>query len=162
MCRPGACSIPRLTDMSAYSLSIDRLEHLTALDKPFYIQIAPTAPHVQRDGPPVPLERHMYSLLNVTAPRPPNFNPPDEVQQNKVSYMKRLHRLNETELNFVDWGYRARQQSLLGIDELVEDVVDFLGQKDVLDNTYGMFSLCTLFPRCLSDILLQDEANCIL
>lgn len=144
-------------DEDVYSL--DRLKSLIDGDEPFYIQIAPTAPHTSRDGPPVPCSRHMWSFNNATAPRTPNFNPPDNFQSQKPSWLSELPRLNQSQEDFMDWSYRSRLQSLLGLDELVEDVVEFLREQGRLDNTYGTFKPAPTLPGTVPcrSILLADD-----
>lgn len=128
---------------------MDRLEHLTSQDAPFYIQIAPTAPHTgPPDGPPVPCNRHADRYTNLTAPRTPNFNPSDEFQAQKPSYLRDAPLLIDTEIAYLDTNFRARLQSLLGVDEMVEDTLSLLRDKGILDNTYGSQSAnCLPFLR---------------
>ncbi|KAJ3548732.1 hypothetical protein NM208_g866 [Fusarium decemcellulare] len=120
--------------------ALDRLKSLVKAEELFYIQIAPAAPHTSRDGPPVPCSRHMWSFNNATAPRTPNFNPADEFQSQKPSRLAELPRLNGSQVDFIDWSYRSRLQSLLGVDELVEDVVEFLREQERLDDTYVVYT----------------------
>lgn len=79
----------------------------------------------------------MWSFNNATAPRRPNFNPPDEYQSKKPSFLKTVPLLTDEEVNFVDWSHRSRLQALMGVDEIVEDVLKLLEDKDILDNTYS-------------------------
>lgn len=116
--------------------ALDRLQYLVSQPKPFYIQIAPTAPHVDVE-PPVPCVRHMWSFNNVTAPRTPNFNPSDDFQKQKPGYLKDSAFLNQSQVDYVDYAHRARLQSLLGIDEMVDDITQLLEEHEALDNTYG-------------------------
>ncbi|KAI8208819.1 Arylsulfatase [Colletotrichum sp. SAR 10_86] len=79
--------------------SLDRLEYLTSQEKPFFLTIAPTVPHENYNFyAPVPLLRHKGLFPNVTSPKPPNWNPPDELQMQKSNWMKKLRQLNETEI----------------------------------------------------------------
>ncbi|KEF60263.1 uncharacterized protein A1O9_05113 [Exophiala aquamarina CBS 119918] len=122
------------------AISLNRLDYLTSQDKPFYIQIAPTAPHSGTSGPPEPCARHVGRYANMSAPRTPNFNPPDEFQSLKPSYLKDAPLLNSTEIEYLDQNYRARLESLLGVDEMVEDIIAKLEEKGVLDNTYIIYT----------------------
>lgn len=119
------------------SSRLERIEHLSQGHDPFYIQIAPAAPHTAADGPCVPLARHMWSFNDAQAPRRPNFNPPDKYQSNKPSFLKSAPLLTDEEVNFVDWSHRSRLQGLMGVDEIVTDVLKLLEDKNILDNTYG-------------------------
>lgn len=58
-------------------------EAIAAFDRPFFIGVAPIAPHSEtitnprpvKFNPPVPAKRHEHLFQNVTIPRTPNFNP---------------------------------------------------------------------------------------
>ncbi|KAL0934496.1 arylsulfatase precursor [Colletotrichum truncatum] len=121
--------------------SLDRLEYLTSQEKPFFLTIAPTVPHENYNFyAPVPLLRHKGLFPNATAPRSPNWNPSDEFQQQKSNWMKKLRQLNETEIEHGDWLFRQRIESLQGVDEIIEDVVNLLEEKGVIDNTYIIYT----------------------
>ncbi|KAF7548128.1 hypothetical protein G7Z17_g7271 [Cylindrodendrum hubeiense] len=122
--------------------AISRLQYLTeSQDKPFYLTIAPVSPHVQIAGLlPVPLARHVNTHKNLTAPQGKAFNPEQDLTDGKPSWLKNLDRLNDTQIDRIDLHYRRRIQALLGVDEIVHDVVEFLETKDLLDNTYIVFS----------------------
>lgn len=67
-------------------------EAVAASDRPFFIGVAPIAPHSEtvtnprpaKFNPPVPAKRHEHLFQNVTIPRTPNFNP------DKVSHVHQL------------------------------------------------------------------------
>lgn len=121
--------------------ALDRLDYLTSQDKPFYLTIAPTAPHFSNDVLiPVPLLRHSTDYSDAEVPRNPNFNPDDEYTQQKVSYLKGLGQLNATNLLVADEWYRARIQCLQGLDEIIEDVVAKLEETGAIDNTYLIYT----------------------
>jgi N-acetylglucosamine-6-sulfatase len=56
---------------------------IAASDRPFFLGVAPVAPHSEtitsprptKFNPPVPAKRHEYLFQNATIPRTPNFNP---------------------------------------------------------------------------------------
>jgi N-acetylglucosamine-6-sulfatase len=56
---------------------------IKASDRPFFLGVAPIAPHSEtitnprpaKFNPPVPAKRHEHLFQNVTIPRTPNFNP---------------------------------------------------------------------------------------
>lgn len=121
---------------------LDRLEQLTAQEKPFFLAISPFAPHVgfQEKKPshrPVPQQRHNEKFPNAKAPRTPNFNPADEYQSTKGGWVKNLPKMNESAVGFADFVFRSRAQALVGVDEIIEDVVGLLEDKGVIDNTYS-------------------------
>ncbi|KAF3001608.1 hypothetical protein E8E14_006312 [Neopestalotiopsis sp. 37M] len=121
--------------------ALERLEKLNGKGDPFFLMIAPTAPHVQNlTDPPVPPARYLDTLSDVQLPRTPNFNPADEYQKMKPSWLKSLDLLDETQIGEVDLLYQRRLESLRGVDDIVEDVVQFLEEKGLADNTYIIYS----------------------
>ncbi|KAF7548809.1 hypothetical protein G7Z17_g6809 [Cylindrodendrum hubeiense] len=117
--------------------ALDRLEKLAKKDDPFFLMIAPTAPHVEGlTGPPTPPSRYLDSFPNATVSRTPNFNPANEFQQGKPSWLKHLPKLNDTQENDIDHLFRRRLDSLRGVDDIVEDVVEKLKKHKLLENTY--------------------------
>ena len=100
--------------------------------KPFFIYIAPFAPH----APSLPAPRHANLFPNITAPRNPSYNPSDEIQKQKPSWIKHLPPLTETQLGNIDAFYQRRLQALQAVDELLENITLFLEKESVQDNTY--------------------------
>ena len=91
-------------------------------------------------GLPEPLARHQDTFLDVGAPQSKNFNPNDEFTDQKRYWLRELPALNETQLKSLDLNHRRRLQSLQGVDELVEDVIEALDEAGVLDNTYVVYT----------------------
>ncbi|KAI9147002.1 Arylsulfatase [Paramyrothecium foliicola] len=121
--------------------ALDRLQGLLDDENPFFLMIAPTAPHCQdlRDAP-IPPARYIGSFANVTVPKTKNFNPPDEYQKDKPSWLKTLPTLNTSQIDELDFIYQRRLESLKGVDDIVEDVVKMLEDHGALDNTYIIYS----------------------
>ncbi|KAJ8121486.1 hypothetical protein ONZ43_g2068 [Nemania bipapillata] len=124
------------------AMSLDRIEKLSAEDKPFFLGIAPTTPHVEFSAPgwPVPPVRYENEFPDLKAPRGLNWNPDDSYQQQKVSWIKNQALLNDTTIERLDGLYRARAQSLLGVEDIVEDVIAKLEEKGILNNTYVIYT----------------------
>ncbi|KAI0021148.1 arylsulfatase [Xylariomycetidae sp. FL0641] len=121
--------------------ALDRLDRLTDdTETPFYLTITPYAPHVSGSNPPVPATRHENAFANISVPRYANWNPADEIQQQKSVYLKTLDLMNATQEAYADFHHRRRLQALLGVDEIVEDVVGMLDAKGMLDNTYVIYT----------------------
>jgi N-acetylglucosamine-6-sulfatase len=120
------------------------LEHLINQEKPFYFTIAPTSPHVsQRKDKifnPVPLARHENDFPEAQAPRAPNFNPDDDIQSQRASWIKTLPSMTDTQIDYADEQFRSRIRSLQGIDEILEDVMNLLDHEGCLENTYGKWT----------------------
>ncbi len=115
--------------------------------KPFYLEIAPVSPHVRLGGfPTVPLERHKNYFPGVGAPRMPNWNPPDYLHQGKPGWVGELEQMSDDVIEMVDKSMRARLQGLQGVDEIVDDVVELLEKKGLLENTYSTSSVSAKWP----------------
>ncbi|KAM0542982.1 hypothetical protein ACHAPJ_012539 [Fusarium lateritium] len=138
------------TDLVAEK-SLDFLDDAVAAEKPFFLTIAPIAPHVEvnvtidvlklsytlSNGPPVPAERHLGLFPDVQVPRTKNFNPDTP---SGVSWVAELPKLNNTEVQRNDEFFRDRLRSLQSVDELVDQVVARLEDHGILNNTYIFFS----------------------
>lgn len=103
--------------------------------------LAPSSPHIQNDKyQSIPLARHADDFANVTAPRNPNWNPADEYQSMKGSWLSTLPLMNESVQAYADVSFRQRIRALQGVDEIIEDVIALLVQKGVMDNTYFIYT----------------------
>ena len=100
--------------------------------KPFFIYMAPFAPH----APSQPAPRHEHLFNNVTAPRYPSYNPSDDLQQMKPSWIKHLPPLDSTQLASIDNFYRNRLRALQAVDEMLENVTLYLQEEGIEDNTF--------------------------
>ena len=100
--------------------------------KPFFMYIAPFAPH----APATPAHRHASLFPDAKAPRYPSYNPVDIVQRNKPSWIKRLPLLNETQISEIDMLYRLRLQSLQAVDEMLLTVFVTIEDLGLDKNTY--------------------------
>ncbi|KAI8319258.1 alkaline phosphatase-like protein, partial [Martensiomyces pterosporus] len=87
--------------------------------------------------PPRPAERHKHLFPNAKVPRTPNFNP---AKQDKVGWMKDLPLLTPLQIEEIDHHYRQRLRSLQATDELVDTVIKKLKEKNLLDNTYLVYT----------------------
>ncbi|KAF2169704.1 hypothetical protein M409DRAFT_64747 [Zasmidium cellare ATCC 36951] len=122
--------------------------------KPFFLTIAPTAPHsnvhigsnlidgnfsenTNVQSPPIPAERHKHLFKDVKVPRTEHFNPDEP---HGVSWIGRLPKQNKTNVKDNDHFYRSRLRALQAVDEIVEELVDRLDKAGVLEETYIFFS----------------------
>ncbi|KAK4652594.1 hypothetical protein QC762_208050 [Podospora pseudocomata] len=115
-------------------------------DKPFFIGIAPIAPHsnmyidendVRHWGPPIPLDKHAHLFPDAQVPRTPNFNPDVE---SGGSWVRGLRKQDDDVVEYNDHYYRERLRSLQSVDELVDDVIKRLEAAKLLDNTYIIYT----------------------
>lgn len=117
---------------------LSRLELLSEGEDPFLLFISPTSPHYDDNTfSSVPCARHMDLFEDAAVPRTPSFNPEDDIQKNKVSWVGQLPRMSAQNESWSDLQYKLRAQALVGIDEMMADILEFLENKGMMDNTYG-------------------------
>jgi N-acetylglucosamine-6-sulfatase len=103
-------------------------------DKPFFLYVAPYVPH----QPATPAPRFADAFPGVQAPRTPSFNEAD--MSAEPQWLQNRPLLSDPQIATIDQLYRKRLQSMLGVDDLVENVVNTLQQTGQLDNTYIVLS----------------------
>ncbi|EGX89205.1 arylsulfatase precursor [Cordyceps militaris CM01] len=128
------------TDLIA-KRSLEFLKEGIDTQKPFFIGVAPIAPHSELTDTfrePVPAARHQDLFADAQVPRNKNFNPP---QPGTASYFKNLPRLSNSQVQYLDNFHRRRLQSLQAVDDLVDDIFDALrDHPSVLANTYIIYT----------------------
>ncbi|KFA79191.1 hypothetical protein S40288_02392, partial [Stachybotrys chartarum IBT 40288] len=131
--------------------SLEFLDEAMQQNAPFFLTLAPIAPHVNvnitvspegiplalNNSVPRPAARHADLFPGLKVPRTPNFNPRDP---SGVSWVAKLPRLNEPEIAKNDDLFRQRILSLQSVDDMVETVVQRLEELAILDNTYIFYS----------------------
>lgn len=131
----------------------DALNEYQETDKPFFMTIAPNAPHSNvhmntlidgnfsegsnSQSPPVAAARHAHLFEDVVVPRTPHFNPENP---HGVSWIEKLPRQNQTNLEFNDHFYRQRLRALQAVDEMIDAVFRKVDEAGVTDETYVFFS----------------------
>jgi N-acetylglucosamine-6-sulfatase len=103
-------------------------------DKPFFIYVAPYVPH----GPATPAPRHADAYPGARAPRTPSFNEADV--SDKPAWVRNKAQLTSAQIQNIDEFYRRRLQSMLGVEDLVSDIIDTLAATGQLENTYIFFT----------------------
>ncbi|XP_032691117.1 N-acetylglucosamine-6-sulfatase-like isoform X4 [Odontomachus brunneus] len=104
-------------------------------DQPFLIVLAPPAPH----APFTPADRHNHKYNGTRAKRTPNFNVP--VHQNKHWLVRHGQApLPDNVLPKLDDIYSKRWEALLAVDELVATVHKSLKKRNLLHNTYFIYT----------------------
>ena len=138
----------------AHGFLDDALDALRSHGTPFFLTVAPTAPHsdvnirqkvidgnfsekTNVQSPPVPAERHKHLFSDVVVPRTPNFNPD---RHGGASWISQLPKQNQTNIDFNDLFYRNRLLALQAVDEMVDSLMKRLADAGVLDNTYIFYS----------------------
>ncbi|KAK3989763.1 alkaline-phosphatase-like protein [Cladorrhinum sp. PSN332] len=135
------------------------LDDAVKADRPFFLGIAPVAPHsnvasididddpnwddlndiedLVQFSPPIPAKRHEHLFKDVKIPRNANFNPDFPTGANWVRERKQL---NQENIDYNDHFYRQRLRALQSVDELVEGVVKRLEKYDILDDTFIIYT----------------------
>jgi N-acetylglucosamine-6-sulfatase len=131
----GSADTDYLTDVlsrEAAQFIVDSVDQFP--EKPFLLYLAPYTPHT----PATPAPRHAKAFKNLKAPRTSSFNESDV--NDKPSWVRSLPRLTSGQIKAIDKLYRKRRQTLLSIDELVQNIVNTLSAKGELENTFIMFT----------------------
>ncbi|KAI1751535.1 arylsulfatase-like protein [Xylaria castorea] len=122
--------------------------------KPFFLGLAPVAPHSDiqspafkhgnhsnltevKFSPPVPAKRHAQLFQDAKVPRTPNFNPD---KPSGASWVRNLRRQGPDVIDYNDHFYAQRLRTLQSVDELVDSLVRRLEDLRILDNTYILYS----------------------
>ncbi|KAI4731989.1 arylsulfatase [Aureobasidium sp. EXF-10728] len=135
------------------------LEEAIEGDAPWFVTVAPIAPHsnivahppsgpineleVLAPGPvnkfaiPEYAPRHAHLFKDYKIPRTEDFNPEEP---SGASWIAQLPRLNDTMIEYNDEFQRARLRALQSVDEMIERLVNLLDSKGVLDETYIFFT----------------------
>ncbi|KAI0513279.1 arylsulfatase-like protein [Xylaria bambusicola] len=134
--------------------ALDFLDEAHSAGKPFFLGIAPVAPHsdIQSPhfpegddddisevyfGPPVPAERFAHLFPDVKVPRTANFNPDKPSGGN---WVRALPKQSPENVEYNDHFYRQRLRALQSIDEIVDNVFSRLEDFGILENTYIVYS----------------------
>jgi N-acetylglucosamine-6-sulfatase len=133
---------PDVTAEKAYGF----LEEATQHPEPWFLMVSPIAPHSTMKIVPVEeynadmpeyAERHAHLFKDYKIPRDANFNPE---KQSGAGWIRNLPRLNDTVIGYNDEFQRARLRALQSVDEMIEQLVTTLEQKDLLEDTYIFFT----------------------
>lgn len=122
-----------LTDVLS-GLAVDFVDDAVRRNDPFFLYLAPTAPHL----PAVPAPRHLGRYEDIDAPRDPSFNEAD--MSDKPSWLARRRALTRGQTDAVDRLYRRQAEMLLAVDEALASLVDTLRVRGELDSTYLVFT----------------------
>lgn len=120
------------------------LRRMSASGKPFFLSVAPVAPHLERSDeagqgtPPRPASRHEGRFADEPLPSQASFDEADVAD--KPNHIRRLPRLNAAKTERILRIYRAQLESLLAVDEMVERLVDALEETGELDDTVIVFT----------------------
>ncbi len=108
-------------------------------DTPFLMVVATPAAHAPFEAAP----QYNATASNETAPRTPNWNNVKVSNANKHQLMGAVPEMDATAISQSDWTWRFRLGCLKSVDDLVEAVVDRIGDSDNdldIDNTYFIYT----------------------
>ncbi|HEX6961660.1 MAG TPA: sulfatase-like hydrolase/transferase [Lacipirellula sp.] len=104
-------------------------------ETPFFLYFAPHNPH----APAVPAPRHNGAFDNLAPYRPPSFNEADI--SDKPQWVKnQLDPMTATEIAAVDQFRKDQLESLLSVDDAVNQMLSALRQTGQLDNTIIIYT----------------------
>ena len=106
----------------------------TAGGAPFFMYLAPNAPH----DPAYFAPRHASMFSNTPLPKPSSFNEADV--SDKPAWVRNKPRLSSTQVQELTTLYRDRLRALQSVDEMVERLVRALSETGDLSNTYIVFT----------------------
>ena len=98
--------------------------------RPFFAYVAPYVPH----EPATPAPRYADAFPGVRAPRPPSFD--QAVFHDEPRWLSARPPLSPLVLAYIDTLYRRRLQDMLGVEDLLREVVATLQRTGQLANTY--------------------------
>ena len=101
---------------------------------PFFVVLAPRAPH----QPAVPPPRYADAFPEAPLPRGPSFDERDV--SDKPRWVRDNPRLGRKKLEFLGSLYRRRLRSMLAVEDLVERLLRTLRESGQLENTYIFFT----------------------
>jgi N-acetylglucosamine-6-sulfatase len=122
-----------LTDVLG-GLATDFVDDSARSNDPFFLYLAPTAPHL----PAIPAPRHRGTFDALKAPRSPSFNETD--LSDKPSWLAGKAELRGVTTNELDQMYRRQAEMLLSLDEVLGSLVDTLQVRGELASTYIVFT----------------------
>ncbi len=125
--------------------AVELIERRADAAKPLFLSLAFLAPH--HEGSSIrsvtgrtvrAAPRHSGSLATKYFRRAPGFNEADI--SDKPFFLRRKPRLTSVQVERIAANYRARQESLLAVDEAVTEIAAALREAGQLDNTYLMLT----------------------
>jgi N-acetylglucosamine-6-sulfatase len=123
------------------------IEEMAPSDAPFFLSVGFLAPHTggpaePGDPPgvatPAVAPRHRGAFASEPLPRPPGFG--ERNVSDKPPRIRRLRRLSQTRIALIRQKYEQRLESLLAVDDGVDQIIDALRQSGELENTLVVFT----------------------
>src|SRR5215213_10908440 len=121
------------TDVLA-AKAVDFVKRSTEGAAPFFLYVAPLAPH----SPATHAPRHAERFTDVQFARPPSHNEADIAD--KPAWLRGTPLLTDEQISQVDENQRKRLRSLLPVLEMITGLVDELRRRGALENTYFLIT----------------------
>ena len=136
---------PDYVAQTAYEFLVLALEDAEDRNRPFFLTVAPIAPHCEGTGPaagpPPSAERHEHLFADYHIPRGSNFNPDDgDNGSSGASWVRDMPRMNASVVGHMDEYQRRRLRSLQAVDDMVGQLVARLDGAGVLGRTHVIYS----------------------
>ena len=109
------------------------IRNAAATDEPFYLSLAPLAPHF----PATPHPSTLGLFRNRVLPKPRSFNEPDRAD--KPQWLQRMRRFGPEETARLTGVYRDRLRTLWTLDEALAPILDTLNELNIASNTVIFF-----------------------
>jgi N-acetylglucosamine-6-sulfatase len=115
--------------------------------QPFFMSLAPNAPHTvatqsgatKEGSPALAPPRYANVFANALMPRFPNFNP-DNIDNKPAIKAFFPNKLSDLEVSQLQDHWRGRMGALLGVDDMVERLVNVLKKTGEYDNTVIVYT----------------------
>lgn len=130
--------------------AVELINERAPASKPFFLSVAYLAPHsgapnraadepqTRCEGSAKPAIRHAGAFATEPLPTPPNFNEADIADKPADPGDRPL--LTQADIEKITTDYRCRAESLLAIDEGVDDIVSALRDSGELSNTLFIYT----------------------
>ena len=141
---------PEIEDLTTYQTDVysakaaEFIRRSAPSNKPFFLSVAPLATHSEnstattRDNNPSAAPRHEGPLAGELPPANPAFNETDV--SDKPQAIRDLDPMTPFQQELARDRYRARSESLLAVDEMMQNIADTLRAKGELKNTVIIFT----------------------
>ena len=121
------------TDVLA-AKAVDFVQRSTGGPTPFFLYVAPLAPH----SPATHAPRHAEQFADMQFVRPPSHNEADI--DDKPAWLRDTPLLTDEQIQQVDENQRKRLRSLLPVLDLISSVIEELQRSNALANTYVLIT----------------------
>jgi arylsulfatase A-like enzyme len=121
------------TDVEA-QYAVDFTRRAATSGQPFFLYVAPEAPHV----PSLYAERHGAEFRYELAPRVPSFNEDDV--RDKPARVRAIQPLSDSEIDNLDRLQRFRLRSMRAVEDLVGRILEVLTETGQIERTWVFFT----------------------